>query len=240
MLAAERETNSSLVSDLWAQVREVASARDLDLNVNLQGKPQRIASQARSVLRRVVDTGVASVRASQELHHLAVEVAYLADGLHVRFEHDGAFEAGVKADVEAAIVGEYDRVGDLGGSLSLSSGRGFGLRLEVALPYSDISGVPGSAVPGSARHIDEVENARYIAPFNGAVATFIEKLTPQEEVCLSLLAAGYSNKEIATQMHLGVGTVKYHLAQIYQKLDVQGRGRGAAVARARELGLIFD
>lgn len=235
MLAAERETNSSLVSDLWAQVREVASARDLDLDVNLQGKPQSIAPQARSVLKRVVDTGIASVLASQELHHLAVEVAYRADGLHVRFEHDGAFEASVKADVEAEILGEYDLVGELGGSLSLSSGRGFGLRLEVTLPYSDSRGEAQSA-----RHVDEAANPRSIAPFSGAQATFIEKLTPQEEVCLNLLAAGYSNKEIAAQMHLGVGTVKYHLAQIYQKLDVQGRGRGAAVARARELGLIFD
>ena len=68
----------------------------------------------------------------------------------------------------------------------------------------------------------------------------IPRLTPQEEVALSLLASGFSNKEIASRMGIGVGTVKYHLAQIYQKLDVQGRGRGAAVARARELGLIFD
>ncbi len=67
-----------------------------------------------------------------------------------------------------------------------------------------------------------------------------ERLTPQEETTLSLLAAGLSNKEIAGRMNLGVGTVKFHLAQIYQKLGVQGRGRGAAVARARELGLLFD
>lgn len=235
MLAAERETNSSIVSELWAQVREVASARDLDLDVNLQGKPQNIAPQARSALKRVVDVGIESVRASTELHHLAVEVAYLADGLHVRFEHDGAFEVAAKAEVEAAIVSEYDRVGELGGSLSISSGRGFGLRLEVTIPYS------GPTIEtGATKHMDEVAHPRATAPFSSALATFIEKLTPQEEVCLSLLAAGYSNKEIAAQMHLGVGTVKYHLAQIYQKLDVQGRGRGAAVARARELGLIFD
>ena len=68
----------------------------------------------------------------------------------------------------------------------------------------------------------------------------VERLTAQEATTLNLLAAGLSNKEIAGRMHLGVGTVKFHLAQIYQKLGVQGRGRVAAVARARELGLIFD
>ena len=81
---------------------------------------------------------------------------------------------------------------------------------------------------------------RLVSPFDAPYAPLVERLTAQEQACLDLLALGYSNKEIAAQMNIGVGTVKYHLAQIYQKLDVQGRGRGAAVARARELGLIFD
>jgi DNA-binding NarL/FixJ family response regulator len=88
--------------------------------------------------------------------------------------------------------------------------------------------------------VDDLPSRSAQAKYAGSEGTHYERLTRQEEVALSLLSAGFSNKEIAARMGIGIGTVKYHLAQIYQKLDVQGRGRGAAGARASELGLIFD
>jgi DNA-binding NarL/FixJ family response regulator len=64
----------------------------------------------------------------------------------------------------------------------------------------------------------------------------IEPLTPREFDVLKLLCAGLTNQEIADELVLALGTVKFYTGQIYGKLGV--RNRVNAVARARELNLI--
>jgi DNA-binding NarL/FixJ family response regulator len=54
-------------------------------------------------------------------------------------------------------------------------------------------------------------------------------LTAREEETLLLLTKGYSNKEIADRLNLGVETVRSHLKHIYEKMHV--RSRAEAVAR---------
>jgi DNA-binding CsgD family transcriptional regulator len=56
------------------------------------------------------------------------------------------------------------------------------------------------------------------------------QLTPRQQELLGLVAAGYSNTDIARQLHLSPNTVRKHLENIYQRLDVSSRT--AAVARA--------
>lgn len=46
------------------------------------------------------------------------------------------------------------------------------------------------------------------------------KLTPREEEILVLIADGHSNKEIASQLGVGVRTVETHRERIMQKLDI--------------------
>lgn len=64
----------------------------------------------------------------------------------------------------------------------------------------------------------------------------IEPLSERELEILHLIAAGLSNGEIAEKLVVTVGTVKWHLNNIYGKLDA--RSRTQAVARARELRLL--
>lgn len=64
----------------------------------------------------------------------------------------------------------------------------------------------------------------------------LDPLSERELEILQLIAAGQSNKELAERLVLTVGTVKWHLNNIYSKLNV--RSRTQAIARARELGLI--
>jgi LuxR family maltose regulon positive regulatory protein len=64
----------------------------------------------------------------------------------------------------------------------------------------------------------------------------IEPLSEREREVLGLIAAGLSNREIAEQLFITVGTVKRHAHNLYGKLEVSSRTE--AVARARELGLL--
>jgi DNA-binding NarL/FixJ family response regulator len=64
----------------------------------------------------------------------------------------------------------------------------------------------------------------------------VEPLTPRELEVLHLIAGGRTNKQIAGELILSVGTVKYYTSHIYGKLGVASRTQ--AVARARELGML--
>jgi DNA-binding NarL/FixJ family response regulator len=63
-----------------------------------------------------------------------------------------------------------------------------------------------------------------------------EPLTARELDVLRLMAAGYSNNEIASALHLAPGTVKNHVTAVLLKLGVRDRTR--AVLRALDLGLL--
>ena len=63
-----------------------------------------------------------------------------------------------------------------------------------------------------------------------------EDLSERELEVLTLLASGRTNSEIAGDLFVAVGTVKSHVNNIYNKLEV--RNRTEAVARARELELL--
>jgi len=64
----------------------------------------------------------------------------------------------------------------------------------------------------------------------------VEPLSEREIEVLRLLADGLSNREIARKLFVTVGTVKWHLHNIYGKLGV--RSRVQAVSQARELNLL--
>ncbi|WP_040808542.1 response regulator [Nocardia concava] len=55
-------------------------------------------------------------------------------------------------------------------------------------------------------------------------------LTPREQDVLALVGAGYSNTEIAERLHLGVTTVKKHLAHLMDKTGCDNRVRLAVFA----------
>jgi DNA-binding NarL/FixJ family response regulator len=63
-----------------------------------------------------------------------------------------------------------------------------------------------------------------------------DALTARELEVLRLLARGLRNKEIAARLFVSERTVNFHLANIYQKLNVSGRTE--ALSRALEQGLI--
>ncbi len=66
----------------------------------------------------------------------------------------------------------------------------------------------------------------------------VTRLSPREMEILQLLARGLSNQKIAEKLFLSVGTVKWHISNLYTKLLVERRAE--AIARARELNLIKE
>ncbi|HEY9372552.1 response regulator transcription factor, partial [Streptomyces sp.] len=55
-------------------------------------------------------------------------------------------------------------------------------------------------------------------------------ITPREREVLGLLGVGLSNKEIADRLHLGVTTVKTHVASLMAKTGRDNRIRLAVLA----------
>ncbi len=64
----------------------------------------------------------------------------------------------------------------------------------------------------------------------------VDPLTDRELEVLQLIAAGMSNRKIAEELIVSVGTVKAHAHNIYGKLDVTSRAQ--AIARTRDLNLL--
>ncbi|CAB3810003.1 HTH-type transcriptional regulator MalT [Paraburkholderia caffeinitolerans] len=91
--------------------------------------------------------------------------------------------------------------------------------------------------PGApARNANPIAAPRVVraAPQTRAVSGVI--LTPKEREILELLARALSNKEIALALGVGEVTVKWHLKNLFGKLDASSRKH--AVRRALMLGLL--
>ena len=61
----------------------------------------------------------------------------------------------------------------------------------------------------------------------------IERITPREREVLQALTNGLSDKEIAERLHVGVGTIRNHLASIFGKLGVQSRLQALLISARR-------
>lgn len=53
----------------------------------------------------------------------------------------------------------------------------------------------------------------------------MSELTARQRQIVTLLAQGMSNKEIARMLSIGEGTVKVHLHQIFERLEVTSRAK---------------
>jgi len=66
--------------------------------------------------------------------------------------------------------------------------------------------------------------------------SLVEPLSDREIEILALIAEGYTNQEIARELHLSLYTVKSHARNIFSKLGVKNRTE--AVSRGRLLGIL--
>jgi DNA-binding CsgD family transcriptional regulator len=109
------------------------------------------------------------------------------------------------------------------------TGKGYlQLRVEEGLPTYVLTGHDARGLPPASTPPDR--------PDGGPPKPPSEDLSERELEVLALLASGRTNSEIADDLFVAVGTVKSHVNNIYNKLEV--RNRAEAVTRARELRLL--
>jgi ATP/maltotriose-dependent transcriptional regulator MalT len=77
---------------------------------------------------------------------------------------------------------------------------------------------------------------RDAAPAASSATGLSDPLTERELGVLRLMASGKSNRRVASELFISVGTVKTHTNNLYRKLGVHSRTQ--ALARARELQLL--
>jgi LuxR family maltose regulon positive regulatory protein len=134
-------------------------------------------------------------------------------------------------------------------------GEDAGATLQEALSLSRLSGFPNIAAAthpmlpemlarlssGAARPDGASAPAARARPDIGNTEAHVLDsglLTPKERDLLSLLVRGLSNKEVARATDLSEHTVKWHLKNLFAKLEVGTRRH--AVDRARVLGIVVD
>jgi LuxR family maltose regulon positive regulatory protein len=112
-----------------------------------------------------------------------------------------------------------------------------GMRRLIETWHPAFAAVLGHSTPRrAAQEPDTGIERRTAAAASGEATVTSGLLTPKEAQILSLLASGMANKEIARAMDIGEQTVKWHLKNVFFKLNAASRRH--AVDRARVLGLL--
>jgi len=113
-----------------------------------------------------------------------------------------------------------------------------GIVLKDAAPDSLVDCVRDVAAGKQWFPIDIVEAAlRRDAGRRNQSDRFVQRLTAREQQIVLLVAEGLSNKEIARRIELTEGTIKIHLHNIYEKLEVPNRTALTALAIAYQYQL---
>jgi two-component system, NarL family, response regulator LiaR len=85
--------------------------------------------------------------------------------------------------------------------------------------------------PRIAQKVSRMLRPTVVSPKNSTLAVSQQAtLSNRERDILQLIAKGFSNQEIATQLYLSLGTVKSYVRMLLNKLSVDDRVQAAALA----------
>jgi LuxR family transcriptional regulator, maltose regulon positive regulatory protein len=132
---------------------------------------------------------------------------------------------------------------DLADALTIAAPRQYvrvfldeGRELGTVLQRLDPQRLRGSEAAPLARRLQQVMIKSDAPGERQAFPIAEEELTKREVSILKRLDSGLSNREIAEAIFVSEGTLKWHLHNVYGKLNV--RNRAGAMVRARALGIL--
>ena len=108
--------------------------------------------------------------------------------------------------------------------------------IRVADPRLPVGPFGSAGAVASSADVGDVGRARRRDSVPRQGRTPAERLTPREREVVALLAEGMANKEITAALQVSANTIKYHLAEIMQKLGA--RTRTEAVVAATRAGFL--
>jgi LuxR family maltose regulon positive regulatory protein len=131
-------------------------------------------------------------------------------------------------------LSEVLSLADIGGMRSFVEHSHPGVVSMIGCTGAGVSVAAAAAAPASPAQSRAEPRGVWLPAGDGTATSGL--LTPKEARILSLLAAGMANKEIARAMDIGEQTVKWHLKNVFAKLNAASRRH--AVDRAKLLGLL--
>jgi LuxR family transcriptional regulator, maltose regulon positive regulatory protein len=204
------------------ELRPHIGSLPLNSDKALRAASRYLLKQSPRVVIEVLDAAIENSQ-QRELAHRCVELLVLR-ALAKKEDEDWA---GALADVRRALTiaapRNYVRV-------FLDERR----ELSALIDQLDLEQLRGSEAAPLARRL---QRAMYTPDVQGSTQIGMgEELTKRELSILKRLESGLSNKEIAEAIFVSEGTLKWHLHNVYGKLNV--KSRTGAMARGRALGIL--
>ena len=239
------EFSRVLISEVDGERLTIVAAWERDgdgdeLLARLRADPVRLAYPLieREVVRdrrvRIVDTGGAQgVRAWAELltRRWYAVAPLVADPETIGLVHADAGDRQLD-ELDREVVAQF-AVG-LSGVLERAV-----LRHTLELHRAELSAA-AQWMAGAVRRLDELADGSTSEALAAAESRALESLTARETEVLRLLTRGLTNREIAQQLVVREGTIKYHVKNILRKLGAAGRAdavsrflRATGVAQSR-------
>jgi len=202
-----RVTLQNAFADTEREVRGIVHAARLRVLADLEGEAHAQLPRALAHAARIVTTA-AALRAARRpgADKLRVLWRLTPNLLTVTVADNASLDAAEPPDT---LAGVERRLGGLGAELELDSRPHWGTTLTCRLPLHDVAAAPETA---AERRLGELRD--------------------REREVLELMIAGLRNREIAERLFISVRTVKFHVSNILQKLDVDSRLAAIALAYA--------
>jgi ATP/maltotriose-dependent transcriptional regulator MalT len=197
-------------------------APPLSSNKALRAASRYLLKQSPRVVVEALDAAIENSQ-QRELAHRSVELLVLRALAEKEHGNWARALADVRRALTIAAPRNYVRV-------FLDEGRELGTLIERL----DMEQLRGSEAAPLARRLQRSMCTPDIQ--GGAPIGMGEELTKRELSILKRLESGLSNKEIAEAIFVSEGTLKWHLHNVYGKLNV--KNRSGAMTRARTLGIL--
>jgi signal transduction histidine kinase len=126
-----------LGSALDWHVRDFSRRCDVPVYLFVHGNVDRLAEPHRTCVYRVVQEALTNCARHARASRVEVNVRDQGDCLRLTIQDDGVgLDAGEDRQIGAGLVGIQERLREIGGSLSIESGSGFGTTLHIEIPVS--------------------------------------------------------------------------------------------------------